>query len=376
MLVTKSISRVAAGAALALIVFVNSRAADVPVKDPGAGPISTGMSACLMANQLHRGPPCPEPKPAADDASVSERLAALLARATYFADMQQFGKGLAETDAALAIDPNDVKALHLAARFSLSLGDIDRAERDIILARKRVPTDAAVNTTYAMVLLARHATTEAFKVLQSVVVSHPDFIYAREQRAAIRILWGELQSARPEYEAALADYNFIIERSPPSARLFAMRARVFLVLDRPDSAAADLSAAVKLEPASFALLAERASAYMQTGLDELAVQDLNEVLGTTGGSPVYVMMRDDRAKLLSKRARAYTHLHRFEDAARDAVAAVSLGGTAAILRMQVFLRRNGFPEAPLDGKDSSALREAISACFGLNACSQGLMQAI
>jgi hypothetical protein len=47
-----------------------------------------------------------------------------------------------------------------------------------------------------------------------------------------------------------------------------------------------------------------------------------------------------------------------------------------VLRVQVFLRGNGFPDVPLDGRDSPALRHAIASCFGLNACFQGVIKSI
>jgi hypothetical protein len=48
----------------------------------------------------------------------------------------------------------------------------------------------------------------------------------------------------------------------------------------------------------------------------------------------------------------------------------------AILRAQVLLRRNGFGDVPLDGHDSPQLCQALSVCFGLDVCFQGIMRAI
>jgi hypothetical protein len=58
------------------------------------------------------------------------------------------------------------------------------------------------------------------------------------------------------------------------------------------------------------------------------------------------------------------------------VTAIGLGGVPAILRAQVLLRRNGFADVPLDGHDSPQLRQALTACFGLDVCFQGIMRAI
>ncbi len=61
---------------------------------------------------------------------------------------------------------------------------------------------------------------------------------------------------------------------------------------------------------------------------------------------------------------------------RAAHTAISLGGIQTILRAQVLLRRSGFSDIPLDGHDSPALRRALTACFGLDACFQGIMKSI
>jgi hypothetical protein len=100
------------------------------------------------------------------------------------------------------------------------------------------------------------------------------------------------------------------------------------------------------------------------------------LLATDGGAPVHVTLDNERAKLLTGRAFSYVRLRRFEDAANDVVAAISIGGTQAILRHQVLLRRSGFPEVPLDGHDSPNLRRALIACFGLDACSQAIRKSI
>jgi hypothetical protein len=88
------------------------------------------------------------------------------------------------------------------------------------------------------------------------------------------------------------------------------------------------------------------------------------------------MLADEHAKLLTKRAFSYAKLRRFDDAVNDVITAIGLGGTQVILRTQILLRRSGFSDIPLDGHDSPALRRALTACFGLDACFQGIMKSI
>ena len=61
---------------------------------------------------------------------------------------------------------------------------------------------------------------------------------------------------------------------------------------------------------------------------------------------------------------------------RDFDALVGSGGARAILRIQVYLRRSGFPDVPVDGKRSDAFDDAVKACFINEACGRGLAQGI
>ena len=359
-----------AGMLLALFAASHAKAMDATTRqsDLGAGPIVAHVTACLMANRSHRGAPCPEP-PVATFGGNAERVANRLERAWFFVDMQDFDKARVETGLALAIDANDLKAHLLSARLALTLGDLPRAEADLAIARKQAPNDPDVGATYAFLLQSRPAQLESLREFEAVISKHPHHHFAREQRAALLMWLGQ-------YSAALKDLNFIVDDNLPNADSLVRRSEAFLALGKPRSAVADLSAAIKLEPNQFMLLAARANAYAMAGLGELALHDYNVVLTMDGGTPLYAMFDNDRAKLLAQRANVYVGLRRFDEATRDMVTAISLGGIPNILRTQVLLRRNGFSDVPLDGHDSPALRQAITACFGLNACFQGNMRAI
>ena len=124
------------------------------------------------------------------------------------------------------------------------------------------------------------------------------------------------------------------------------------------------------------LLAERARAYELGGDFGAALADLDTILGPVGEKPAYAIGGDQYGRFLMQRALIQARLHRLADAASDMMVAVTSGGRPSILRAQVFLRRNGFPEVSLDGSDSPEMRKALEVCFGLNACFQAIMQSI
>lgn len=371
---------VAAVASVATVVFLHFNAAgpsvQMPAGDPGAGKLLTTASPCYIAAQRHQGQPCAEPEPAAADASRYDRVSADLKRAVFDLEMLQPEKALKETDAALALDGDNADIRHLAARIAFTLFDVDRAEHEITIARRLKPDDPRIGTTYADILIARRANREAVGVLDDVIRNHPDYRFAREQRAALSTYLGQC-CARGNYLVALDDYEYLIRHEAPDSVLFAKRAAIDLEVGEIKLAIADLSAALKLSPDRVDLLTERAQAYAKLGHDDLAVKDYDSVLADAApGTPLHAMPDNRRARLLVARAQSLVHLNRFADAVKDAVAAMSVGGKTAILRAQVLLRRHGFPDVPIDGENSAQLRQALGACFGLKTCYQPIIQAI
>ncbi len=371
-----------AGAAITLLAASYALAMDATTRqsDLGAGPIVTHGTACLIASRTRGGTPCPEP-PVLMVGTNAERVVNRLERAWFFVDMQDFDKARAETKLALAIDDEDAKARLLSARLALTVGDVAAAEADLAIARKQDPDDPDVRATYAYWLQTRGADLESLREFTAIILQHPHHRFAREQRANLFMRLGRDPRASflmrlERYSAALQDYNFIVEDNTPNSNSLVWRSEAFLALGKPESAVADLSAAIKLEPKHFLLLAARADAYAKADLGELALRDYDAVLTMNGDTPLYAMFDNDRAKLLAKRANVYVNMKRFDDAARDMLAAITLGGVPAILRTQDLLRRSGFSEVPLNGSDSPALRRALVACFGLNVCFQGIMRAI
>lgn len=333
----------------------------LPLDDPDAGPVRIARSECFLAKVNKTGKLCPEPAVVAGDA------ASYLARARYFMEMEEHGKALADVDAVLVIDGDDAYAHHLAGRLAYTLQDIERADREMVAARRLRPGDPRIDTSYAMVLTGRRANAEALRVLSGVIARHPEYLFARWQRARLYSYLGECCGSG-NFLAALPDFDVLIRQTAANTPLLAGRAHVLLALGRAKAAASDLTAALQLAPHRSPLIRNRATAYARAGMYEDAVKDLDALLATQDGTPIYPMLDNQRAQALMDRADAFVELHRYNEAAKDAVAAVTVGGKAAVLRAQVKLRRHGFPDVPLDGQVSDRMRQALSACFGLKSC--------
>jgi hypothetical protein len=81
-------------------------------------------------------------------------------------------------------------------------------------------------------------------------------------------------------------------------------------------------------------------------------------------------------QLLVQRAVLLAKLGRTDDANRDLDTIVATGGKRALLRMQVYLRKNGFKDLPLDGERTAAFDQAVEACFINQACGRGLVRSL
>jgi predicted Zn-dependent protease len=326
---------------------------------PPAGTIQVANNPCLLA-KYGQGRPCDEPR-LPDDADVPASIAARLARARFFIAMYELPKALNEADAALALDPADIPVRHLVARLAMSLGDMERAGREIATALRQSPDDADIGATNAVRLQIISARGAALREFGRVLAQHPDHAFSREARAKLLLEMGRPKEAAADLDVLLADEH-------PKPVLWSLRGAVDIALNQPQRAVADYTRAMEEQPGQLILLTGRATAYELAGDDLAALRDLDTILGPIGGRPNYAIGGDQLAKYRMQRTFVLVRVGRFSEAAAEITDALSAGGRSAILRAQVFLRQNGFPEIALDGHDSDSLRQALRACFGLNSC--------
>jgi len=359
----------ALGACVTLLIVAASttvRAGDTQ-SDLGAGPVAMRITPCLIAAKTGKGTPCPEPQ-MRNGGDAAEQVAGHLARAHYFIDLEDLPAAAAETDAAIAANPNVAAAHHLAARIALAMFNKEGAEREIAIARAQAPDDLDVHATYATVLEMRPARTEALAELNEVLQSNPNHMFARLERARLNLGPCNPCETLADLEFALSDLDFLIKADPHSVIYLQMHADTLMKLGRPQDAVADLSAALVIKSGDFHLFADRVKARELAGDYAAALADLSAILGPVGGPPAYAVGGNQYAQLLEQRAMILVHSHSLANAATDMMTAINFGGRPAVLRTQIFLRQNGFPETPLDGKTSPKMQTALEACFAFDSC--------
>jgi tetratricopeptide (TPR) repeat protein len=348
--------------AAVLVVVVCATSAFAQDARPMSGPLHHRMTPCLLAKH-NGGQPCEPPK-LVEGADSKAQSAARKERAYFFADLQQLPLAQVEAEEALKLDQNDAEARHLLARLAMSTGDFLRADSELKLALELKPQDPDIRASRAQFLEVRRAEKEAIAEYSHVLAIQPSNRFSRLARA-------KLHHRRGEYAAAIYDLDLLIA-DKQDAGLLSMRAIAYLATDEPGKALDDFNQSLKLDPNRYNLLVGRINANILLGNDEAALQDLDAVLGPIGEKPKYAIGGNELANFRLQRAFAMGRLKRYADAAADALDAILAGGTKAVLKAQVFLRQNGFPETPLDGKDSEALKTSLQACFGLNSCFEKL----
>jgi predicted Zn-dependent protease len=330
---------------------------------PAMGFVQTRSTPCLLAKS-RPGQQCE--LPGLPDTSDKQRLAAAhMIRAQFLIDIAERQKALSEADEALSLDPANVDIRHLVARLAMSTGDSIRAEREIKAAIEQRPGDPDLRATNAVRLQGRSWLEEALREFDDILAKHPDHNFSREQRAELL-----LSLKRPD--EAIGDLDLLLAAGPGQTHLLGLRGAAYLAVGNPKQAVVDFTEALKENPMRPDLLTGRATAYEFLGDDAAALSDYDAFLGPIDGPPNYIMRGDQLAKFRVHRAQLSVRLKRFAEAVSEMMNALNVGGRRAVLRAQVYLRQNGFPDTPLDGQDSENLRAALKSCFGLNSCNEKL----
>lgn len=306
-----------------------------------------------------------DPEPVPLGLTPSERSAEHLKRAARLLSLLRMNAVSAAADAAVEADPASVAAHLFRARFQMSFGTGRGMEEDLnaALAIEPANADALASRSWLRYQMQRYdlAMTDAHAALRARP-GHVD---------ALRIR-GMIEMAEDLDDWAEQDFAAVIAATPADPRPY--RARAEIRHRRGDQAGsiADLDRVLALSPRDLPAIEARAQARAAAGDVDGALDDYQSVLGRPGapvstrpGMPAMARMALARALLLARSQRA-------DEAAADLGDLISRGGKPFILKLQLYLRRNGFPEMPIDGRESQGFRSALDACLRQAQCGQGI----
>jgi tetratricopeptide (TPR) repeat protein len=334
---------------------------------PGAGTIATRPSPCF--DPRHQDDPACEPPAMAQSGEPKVQLQSRIARARHFAELYKHEAARQEIDAALSIDPSSLEARHFSARLALTTGDFTLAEREILAALAQAPRQSDLRATRATITELKSAKWEAVREFESILATDPTHAYSRFAAARLRRSLGHT-------EAAIAHLDRLLMQDANHQNARMMRGLARLAVNEPAAAIDDLNIALAKDPHRLDLITARIEAFRLLGDNRSALSDYESILGPVGGRPNYALGGDRLAKFLAQRAYMLVRVNRLDEAAEEIVRSVATGGTPAVLRMQVFLRRHGYAHLPLDGRESPSLKAALRECFGLNGCFSDIQKPI
>jgi tetratricopeptide (TPR) repeat protein len=306
-----------------------------------------------------------DPPPVDANLTAAEQSQAHVGRALKLIALARMPQARENLDAAVKADPRNISALKLRARVD---GNQD-AEADVNAGLLLDPNDSDLLAMRAWLLNARGEAHEALRSAEKAIRNNPRSADALWIRASVLFSARELERAETDLDKALA-------LEPDYIRARSLQAIVRMRLNRTQAVIEDASRILEQHPADNLALQLRSVAQAALGNFEGVVSDLTKVLGEPGQRINATSAWTEFSRLYIQRAVALVRLGRHRQAMQDIETVATLGGQQAILRMQVYLRSNGFPDVPIDGKRSGLFDDAMKACFVDQACGRGIAERV
>jgi tetratricopeptide (TPR) repeat protein len=310
-----------------------------------------------------------DPPPVDTSMPAEEQSRALTERAITLLSLIRAPKALEELGRAIALDPRNVAARHLRARYiMMNHADLALAEADAREAIAVAPTDPDLHATLAAILRMRGDFVGATAEIDRSLARKPDSADALAIKGELLLSAGEIEEAGRAFDRART-------LAPDFLQAVMRDAQIQMELDEPRKAEEVLTALLDRspQPNAFAL---RASARLALDDGPGALEDLGKAIGPPGGPYVMAPAGPVFTDLVLKRAMLLYRVGRGDEAMADMGAVLNGGDKPAILRIQLFLRRNGFAEVPLDGLHSDALDASLKACFLSKACGRSIVRGV
>ncbi|WP_070016776.1 tetratricopeptide repeat protein [Streptomyces nanshensis] len=200
-----------------------------------------------------------------------ERARALTLRALDHHAADSHERALADFDAALALTPDDVEALHGRGRTYLAAHRDDEALADFDRVLALDPDDPRALAARGVTLSVTGRHEEALTALDRAVDAVPDDSWTITARAATNL-------ALERHPEALADGDRAVALDPEYALAFGRRGAIHWAMGHHEEALADFSSAIGLHPEYIWALGERGEANRLMGRHREALADFSRAV--------------------------------------------------------------------------------------------------
>lgn len=310
-----------------------------------------------------------DPPAVAESLSGRERAEAHLKRARALMSFLRLEQAYAAVVDALNADPKNIEAMVFRVRLAMSQAAWEATNRDLNAGLLAAPDNPFLLATRAEIVLENGDPKAALRDVSAALERQPDDVDMLWIRARARVELDQFEDAKKDFDRAL-------QLEPDNNRVLLSRAQLYLRRGEFEHAISDTSELLALRPGDISGRETRAISYAALGRNAEAVDDLNVILGKPGepsaASPIFTQF----SRLLLQRAILLVRLNRPAEANLDLDAIMTTGGKRALLRMQVYLRKNGFADLRIDGQRTAAFDSALEACFINQACGRGLVRSL
>jgi tetratricopeptide (TPR) repeat protein len=298
--------------------------------------------------------------------SPRDRARALL-QLGYLVQMKPdgFHQAIAAWDKAIAADTTYAPAVVARAEWMILENKGHDAVRFLQPVLAANPDDIE-----ALVMMGRaHASLQlpelALQTFGEALKRNPNHVRALYEIGQVYELAGDFANAAIAYERAGENFKPTF-RGIGIEHPYIAAARDFDRIGEVGKAVALVTRVIDLSPdgGMSPVYEARASYYQALGRDEEAISDLTTALRQ--------VLPGQHIPLLFKRAILYQRTGKSQQAEDDLRRALNGGDRRIVLRMQVYLRNQGFQEIKIDGVIDPGLMKVISACLATAQCSEGL----
>jgi tetratricopeptide (TPR) repeat protein len=296
---------------------------------------------------------------------------------TFFADDVSANKTFQIWTKAVELDPNNIEPLLSIGNMFGLRGDIDRARAAFDKAEKIDPKDWRVYTGLANAYFYLHTyanAPNALKAAEKAAAIKPDKPYVMMVYGRMLEINGRDEESAKQYEAAIGGYDPLTDTSLELMREphpWQSLASVYKKLGKPALAAETMSKYLDSIPAAsrdYALYSERAEYYELAGLFFKAAADFKEA--SLRAPPEYAADLTARQAMLLAKAGAKS------SAGEELRSVLARGSLKPTLKIQVFLRNQGYLDVTINGKYDSSTKRALDECLQDKACAPIVGQAI
>jgi tetratricopeptide (TPR) repeat protein len=284
-------------------------------------------------------------------------------------------KALELWNRAAELDPGYIEPHISIGNLFGDSGKVAQAQEAYDRAAKIDAKDWRIHTGRAGIYIEpRTAVTDAnaLQAAEQAVAMKPDAAYARMVYGRILQMTGRYEEAARQFEAALGgddpsgDASFVLIGEPHPLEALAY---VYNQMGKPAVAAQTLSKYMDTIPVAqryYAHYQQRAEYYELAGMHAMAAADFGEAASRAPAEYAEELIAK-RAMLLAKDGR---------NAGDELRTVLARGSLKPTLKVQVFLRNQGYDEVTINGKYDDATKRALDACLLDKSCAPGVGQAI